>query len=102
MFAQIFLGILTIVRGVLHWVNSKVVVNDRVISNISEDQIRKFQKGVALPHFLLGILFISMGIIEKMNIFQTPIFIAIYIILGIIPLGMILINNKRFSGNYWL
>ena len=57
---------------------------------------------MALPHFLLGILFISMGIIEKMSILQSPIFIAIYIILGVTPLGMILVNNKKHSGNYWL
>lgn len=102
MFAQIILGIAMIVKGILHWINSKVVITNRIISNISGDQIGKFQKEAALPHFLLGMLLISMGIIEEINILQTPLFIAIYIILGIIPLGMSLINNKKFSDSYWL
>jgi len=102
MYAQIFLGIVIIVKGILHWFSTSIVISNKVKQIISEHQLKKFQKGVALPHFLLGILFIAMGIVERMKILETPIFIAIYIILGAIPIGMTLINNKKYSGYYLL
>lgn len=101
MFAQIFLGIALIVKGAFHWIKPNVFINNKVRQRINEDQIEKFQKGMALPHFLLGMLFISMGVIEKMDSLKTPKFMVIYIILGVIPLGMILVNNKKYSGSYW-
>lgn len=102
MFAQIFLGIGIIVKGIFHWANTNVFISNKVKQNISEHQLGEFQKGMVLPHFLLGMLSIVMGIIEKMNILKTSIFVAIYVVLAVIPLGMILVNNKKHSGDYWL
>jgi len=79
-----------IIKGVFHWMNSNIINNEN--QNMSEQKIEKTQKRIALVHFLLGVLLISIGIIEKMNILQTPIFIAIYIILVVIPLVMIIIR----------
>jgi hypothetical protein len=101
-FAQIFLGIGIIAKGIFHWANSTVFISNKVKQKISEHQLEEFQKGMVLPHFLLGMLFIGMGIIEEMNIFKTSIFVVIYIVLAVIPLGMILVNNKKYSGDYFL
>lgn len=102
MYGQIFLGLASIINGILHSINSNIVISSKVKQVISEHQMKEYQRRVALSHFLLGILFITMGIVENMKIIQTPLFIAIYIILAAIPLGMVLINNKKYSGYYFL
>ncbi|MGO1470367.1 MAG: hypothetical protein ACTHW2_10135 [Tissierella sp.] len=102
MFAQILLGIFMIIIGVFHLMNSKLFLGNRAKRNIKTKKIKSFQKGMVLPHFLLGMLFISMGIVEKMFDMQRLSFIGLYVVLGAIPLGMILINNKKHSGSYWL
>ena len=38
---------------------------------------------------------ICMGIVENMEILQTSVFITLYIILGIIPLILLIANNKK-------
>jgi cytochrome b561 len=101
MYAQIFLGIAIIIKGILHWINSSIVISNKVKQVIRGHQMKEYQGRVALSHFLLGILFISMSVLENMKILQTPLFIAIYIVLGAIPLGMVLIYNKKYSGYYF-
>ncbi len=102
MYAQIFLGLAIIIKGILHWINSSIVISSKVKQVISEHHMKEYQHRVALSHFILGILFISMAILESMKILQTPLFIAIYILLAAIPLGMVLFNNKKYSGYYFL
>lgn len=87
-----------ILIGILNWANLDFIINKKAKQDLGEHKIKAFQKALGLPFFLLGILFIAMGIIEKMNVFKTSIFMTIYIALSIIPLGMMLLNKKKYFG----
>ncbi len=89
-----------IVIGILIWTKFDLMIRKKLKYQLGEQKIRTFKKGLALPVILLGILFISMGILEEMNVFETPVFLTIYIAMSIILLGMILINNKKHLGRY--
>lgn len=90
-----------ILIGIINWANFDFIISKKAKQNIGEHKIKHFQKASVLPFFLLGILFIAMGVIEEMNVFETPIFLTIYIALSIIPLGIMLINKKKYLGSYW-
>ena len=102
MIAQIFLGIAMIIFGICHFLRMKFLLGKNAKRIVREESLHSFQKGLALPYFLLGILFITMGLVEKENILQRSLFIAIYILLAVIPSAMFLINNKKHSGSYFL
>ncbi|MBP1991515.1 hypothetical protein [Paenibacillus eucommiae] len=102
MYAQIFLGIAMIIIGICNLLNLKFVIGKNAKKIISENELISFQKGLALPYFLLGIILITMGLVERENIIKGPVFIGIYIILAAIPLAMALANNKKHSGYYFL
>ena len=87
-----------IIKGFSHLFNKRLFLR----KNIVISDVRSYQKGEALSYFLLGILFIGMGIVEKKAIFETSTFVMIYIILAIIPLTITLLNNKKHTGKYWL
>jgi hypothetical protein len=102
MYAQLFLGIAMIISGIGHLLSFKLFIGKNAKTLISGESIGSFQKGLALPHFLLGLIFITMGLVEKENSLQLPVFIGIYIILALIPLTLVLRNNKNHSGRYFL
>lgn len=95
MYAQIFLGIWMLLNAGFHFFNLKFFLRKSVISILSEDELVSYQKGMVLPYILLGILFIAMGIIEYKELFSTPVFIGVYIILVIIPTAMLLETTKN-------
>ena len=99
MFAQIFLGISMIIKGFSYLLNKRLFIRKDIENFVSD--VRSYQKGAALSYFLLGLLFIIMGIVEKKAIFETSTFVIIYISLAIIPLTISLLNNKKHSGRYW-
>lgn len=43
---------------------------------------------------------ICMTIVEKLEILQTSTFIALYIILAVIPIVLLIANNKVNTGRY--
>lgn len=100
MFAQIFFGITMIITGVSHLLNKRLFLRKNIESFVSD--VRSYQKGAGLSYFLLGLLFVIMGIVEKKAIFETPTFAMLYIILAIIPLTILLLNNKKHAGRYCL
>jgi len=87
-----------ILIGILNWANLDFIISKKMKQDFGEHQIKDFQKASGFPFFLLGILFIGMGIIEEMNVLETPIFLTIYIALSIILLGMMLIIKKKYLG----
>ena len=99
MFAQIFFGITMIITGVSHLLNKRLFLRKNIESFVSD--VRSYQKGAGLSYFLLGLLFVIMGIVEKKAIFETSTFVIIYISLAIIPLTISLLNNKKHLGRYW-
>lgn len=102
MFAQILLGITIIIFGICHLSGIKSLLGKNMKTILRGEALRSFQKGLALPLFLLGILFITMGIVERANILARPIFITLYIVLSCIPLAMVLCHNKKHAGRYFL
>ncbi|WP_407268570.1 hypothetical protein [Radiobacillus sp. PE A8.2] len=98
MFAQIFLGIFMIIMGISHLLNKRLFLQKNIENLVSD--VRSYQKGAALSCCLSGILFITMGIIEKKAIFETSTFVITYIFLAIIPLTIAILNNKKHSGKY--
>ena len=67
---------------------------------LGEEKFKSYRKGLIFPYLFLGTLMICMTIVEMMKILQTPTFIALYIILCIIPIIMFIVNNKKNTGQY--
>lgn len=85
-----------ILVGIINWANLDFIISKKVKLDVGKHKIKLFQKASVIPFFLFGIIFISMGIIEKMNIFETFIFVIIYITLLSIPLLMMIFNKKKY------
>ena len=100
MYFQIFLGVWMLINAVLNLLKVKIFLKKSIRSTLSEAELSSYQRGVVLPFTLLGILFITMGIIENRNLVSTSVFIVIYIILASIPLTLIFRNNKKHLGYY--
>lgn len=102
MFAQLFLGIAMIAMGVCHWFGSTFFLGRRAKNTIRGQDLRAYQKGLALPYVLFGVVFIAMGFVERGNFLPTPVFIGLYLVLGGIPLALLLANNKKHTGGYFV
>lgn len=89
-----------IIGGILIWSKFDFMIREKVREELGEHQIRSFKKGLALPFILLGLLFITMGILEEMHVLKTPVFITLYMTLSAAFLGMMLRNNKKHLGRY--
>lgn len=100
MYAQICLGIVFIGMGICHSFKVKIFLRKRLVEELGKNLIEKYQKGLIFPYLMLGIIFITMAIIETLNVLQTPVFIGMYIILAVIPFWMILMNNKKYTDSY--
>ena len=101
MYSQLFLGVWFLINAGLHYFNVKFLINKSVRTILSEQELVSYQKGFVLPDFLIGTLFIIMGIVEKMALLSTPVFIVVYVMLALFPLWLILKNNKKHSGYYF-
>ena len=100
MYTQIILGIAFIIVGIGHVFNINMFLGKRAKAFIKTNNLKYYQKGLALPYSLLGVLLITMGIVERMNVLDTFNYIALYVVLAVIPLIMVLLNNKKYSGSY--
>lgn len=102
MYAQIFLGIAMIVVAIINKANLDIILNKKMKREISKNELKAYQKSLALPFFLLGIFFISMGIVEEMEILESTLFVTLYLVVTIVLLGIIAKNNKKHLGKYRL
>ncbi|MDV2582791.1 hypothetical protein [Alkalibacillus haloalkaliphilus] len=93
MFAQLFLGLFMLIKGDSHLLNKRLFLHKKIDTFVSD--VRSWQKGAALSSCLLGILIITMGIVERNAILETSTFVNLYFILAIIPLTIALLNNKK-------
>lgn len=99
---QVFLGIWMIIIGMSHLMKKEAFLREDIKRLISEEKFHSYQKGLALNYLLMGMIFISMWIVERQNIFQQSVFLRLYIVLGAMIVIMMLVNNKKHSGYYWL
>lgn len=95
-YSQIFLGVVMILISLLSWTNSDFIISKKVKQDVAEHKVKLFQKASVFPFFLLGIIFIAMGIIEEKNILETSIFIIVYVALSIMPLSILIRNKKKY------
>ena len=102
MYTQIILGSAFIIIGIGHLLNVNIFLGKKAKAFINSNNLKYYQKGLALPYTLLGVLLITMGIVERMNVLETFIYIALYVVLAVIPLTMVLLNNKKYSGSYFI
>lgn len=101
MYAQLFLGIAMLVMAFGHWREKAFLVRSSIREVLHGDALRSFQKSLALPYTYLGVLFIVMGLVEKQGILHGPVFVAVYIILALVPILWAIRNNKKHLGRYW-
>jgi|SRR5690554_1357984 len=104
MFAQLLMGIFFIIRGTVEIFARKpnYFLSKGTIDSIPKENLPIYLKRVGIVHILLGVLFATMGHIEYWHNPEPRIFITIYIVIGLILLGMIVFLNKKYSGNYIL
>ncbi len=101
MYGQIFIGVWWIIIGITHLLHNKLFLKKSIIHLLSEEELKKYQRGMALPFILLGTICITMGIIEKKEYLSIPMFILSYIVLVAIPLFLLLRNNKKHTDYYF-
>lgn len=68
---------------------------------LGEEKFQSYQRGLIFPYLFLGTLMICMTIVEMKKILQSSTFIALYLILLVIPIIMFIANNKKNTGRYW-
>ncbi|WP_391122330.1 hypothetical protein [Psychrobacillus sp. L3] len=96
-----FVGILMIIMGISHLKKKDFFIGKGTEAFIGKDKFPSFQKGLVLPYFLTGTIIFCMGIVENIAILQTSIYITLYIIVGIIPVVLLIANNKKHTGRYF-
>ncbi|WP_075620116.1 hypothetical protein [Paenisporosarcina indica] len=94
-------GIFMIILGFSHLMKSDYFLPIKTRIILGEEKFQSYQKGLVFPYLFVGTLMICMGIVENMEILETSIFITLYIILGIIPIILLIVNNKKNTGRYW-
>ncbi|TQR15503.1 hypothetical protein [Psychrobacillus vulpis] len=94
-------GILMIIFGFSHLMKSDYFLSKKTRILLGEEEFQSYQKGLVFPNLFTGTLIICMTIVEKLEILQTSTFIALYIILAIIPIILLIANNKINTGRYW-
>lgn len=97
-----FIGILMIIIGICHLMKRDLFFAKNTRSLIGEEKFKSYQKGLVFPYLLLGTIMICMGIVEETINIQTSLFVTIYLTLAVIPLILILINNKKYTNRYVL
>lgn len=95
------MGIFIIVLGVSHLMNSEYFLPKKTRVILGEKKFQSYQKGLVFPYLFSGTFMICMGVVEKMEILQTSIFITLYLIVGIITIILLIANNKKNTGRYW-
>ncbi|MFS0724973.1 hypothetical protein [Paenibacillus sp. 1P07SE] len=101
MYAQIFLGVWMLAIGVGHLFSAPFMIRQSYRERFSKEELASYQRGLVLPQFILGVTFISMGIVESKDLLSLPVFLGIYLLIVSFALGMILINNKKHTGYYF-
>ena len=100
MFAQVFLGIWMLVCGGCHYFKLDFLLRSSTKAALGKDKMASFQRGLVFPFILLGVTFITMGVVERKEIIPLPMFLAIYITSGAVSLIFIIKNNKRYLGRF--
>ncbi|CQR47530.1 hypothetical protein BN1058_01853 [Paraliobacillus sp. PM-2] len=104
MFAQLFLGIYFVVKGIVEHFARKpnLFLSEDTIQRISKENLPSYLKRVGKTHIFLGIFIAIMGQIEHWYNPEHWIFILTYIVLAFACLGIIVYLNKKYSGDYIL
>ncbi|GGA60025.1 hypothetical protein [Ornithinibacillus halotolerans] len=102
MFAQLFLGIFFIIKGIVEHIARKpnLFIPEAAVQNIPKEELSNYLKKVGKVHILLGAFIASMGQIEFWYKPELWIYITTYIVLGFGLIGILLYLNKRYSGSY--
>lgn len=99
MFAQLFLGLFFIIKGVVEHLARKP---NLFVSEAQLNQEETYVKKVGKIHIVLGLIFVIMGQIEYRFQPESFIFISVYLVLGLSCLVTILFLNKKYTGYYIL
>ena len=87
--------------GFSHLMKNGYFLPEKTRVILGEEKFKSYQRGLIFPYLFLGTLMICMTIVEKMKNLQSSTFIALYLILLIIPIIMFIANNKKNTGRYW-
>ncbi|WP_419962388.1 hypothetical protein [Psychrobacillus sp. BM2] len=99
-FGSIALGIFMIIQGISHLKKSDYFIGGNIRTFLGEEKFQSYQRGMVFPYLLLGTIMICMGIIENTLNIPTLLFITIFLSLGLIPIILVLNNNKKFTNRY--
>ncbi|WP_342598102.1 hypothetical protein MHB48_10820 [Psychrobacillus sp. FSL H8-0483] len=99
-FGSIALGIFMIVQGISHLKKSDYFIAGNIRTFLGEEKFQSFQRGLVFPYLLLGTIMICMGIIENALNIPTLLFFTIFLSIGLIPIILVLNNNKKITNRY--
>ena len=104
MFAQLFLGIYFVLKGIVEHYTRKpnLFVSEGTIQSVYKENLPSYLKRIGKIHIFLGVFIAIMGQIEHWYNPELWIFIMVYIILGFACIGVIIYLNKKYSGDYIL
>lgn len=94
MYAQIFLGLFWLFAALTDWMQKPILLSKALRHRAS----RHYKRFLALPHGLMGLIFMAMGMLERRSLLPTRWFILLYIGLACIPMALLLFNIKKHFG----
>ena len=101
MFTQIFLGLLALIWAGVDFFSIWFWKSDPLCQRIKDSRaLRSFRTKRGLLYCAAAILFIAMSFIQKYGCLTTPLFILLYILMGGVLVGAILLLNLKYL-DHW-
>ena len=95
------IGIYFLMLGFCYLLKMDLFIHEKIKVILGEGKYVSYKKGLVFPCMYLGALMICMGIVERMETLSTIMFFLVWFNLGIIPIILLIENNKQHTGQYW-
>lgn len=104
MFAQLFLGIFFIVKGIVLYFSKKpnFFFAEVKLRNVSKEASANYLRTVGKVNIIFGVIVVAMGQIEYRINLDPWMYLITYIIIGLSLITSLLLLNKKYTGNYIL
>lgn len=101
MFTQIFLGLLVLIWTARDFASIWFQTPDPLCQRITDEgALRSYRTKHGLRYCAAAVLFITMAFVEKYGYLPTPLFVFLYILMGGILVGAVLLLNLKYLGHW--
>jgi len=83
--------------GLCHLLNTRLF-SMNIASALDADKIVPYRRRIGIFTILLGVVVLAMSLVEQNGLVGGTAFTILYVVLAAIPLILMLLTNKKFSG----